>query len=115
MSEDERLRIEITSPRGLKPGSESVRTGSNASSSSAVTSAGTGSLSKGSAQTLRASTYGSENGKEVERQVRWGAAEATAKKAGEIAWNVKLNPACSVKLVLEYEAVFPGGETIIGF
>jgi ubiquitin-protein ligase len=110
VSEDDRLRIEITAPRGLKLGSEPVRTGINTSSSSALTPT----LSKGSAQTVRASAYGSENGKEVERQAKWGIAEATAKKAGEIAWNVKLNPGCGVKLVLEYEATFPGGECVVG-
>lgn len=114
VSEDERLRIEILNPRGLKPGSEVVRTGTNATSSSAIAATGMGTLSKGSAQTVRASAYGSENGKEVERQVKWGAAEATAKKGGEVAWNVRLNPGCSVKLVLEYEATFPGGECVVG-
>ena len=114
VSEDERLRIEITTPRGLKPDSQPVRTGMNTSLSSALTPATTGTLSKGSAQTVRASAYGSENGKEVERVIKWGTAEATAKKAGEVAWNVRLNPGCGVKLVLEYEATFPGGEYVVG-
>ena len=114
VSEDERLRIDITAPRGLKPGSEVVRTGINATSQSTVTPTNTGTLSKGSAQTVRASVYGSENGKGVEKQVKWGAAEATTKKGGEVAWNVRLMPGCSVKLVLEYEATFPGGESIVG-
>jgi hypothetical protein len=117
VSEDERLRIEITAPRNLKPGSEPVRTGINATSSSALTPVPTntgGTLSKGSAQAVRASAYGSENGKEAERQVKWGSAEAIAKKLGEVAWNVRLNPGCGVKLVLEYEATFPGGEMVVG-
>lgn len=112
VSDDARLRIQILSPRGLRPDSEIVRTGTNATPSSAVERLG--SVSKSSAQTVRASAYGSENGKEVERQVKWGAAEAVAKKEGEVAWNVRLNPGCSVKLVLEYEAKFPGGECVVG-
>ena len=41
-------------------------------------------------------------------------AMATAKKGGEVSWNVKLNPGQGVKLMLEYEATFPGGETVVG-
>lgn len=36
-----------------------------------------------------------------------------AKKGGEVAWNVKLNPGCGVRLCLEYEATFPGGEAVV--
>lgn len=107
VSEDERLKIGISVPRGLKPG-DSVKTGINATPSSVGAT-----LSINSAQTARASVYGSENGKEVDRQAKWGAAEATAKSGGEVAWNVKLNPACGVKLVLEYEAAFPSGECMV--
>ena len=114
VSEDERLRIEINAPHGLRLGSKPVRTGSDAASLSAVAPTGTGNLSKESAQTFMAEAYGKETGKEVDKQVKWGAAEALAKKGGEIAWNVRLNPGCSVKLVLEYEATFPGGESMIG-
>lgn len=114
VSEDERLRIDILCPKGLKPGSDPVRTGQNAFQSNPLTvghtnSAGAaGTLSKGSAQNVRASAYGNENGN------KWGSAQAVVKKAGEIAWDVKLNPGCGVKLALEYEATFPGGETLIG-
>lgn len=113
VSEDERLQIGITAPRGLTPGN-SVNTGVDASTSTVSVASATGTVSKRSAQTARASAYGTENGKEVDRQVKWGAAEATAKKAGEVAWNVKLNPGCGVKLVLEYDATFPGGECVVG-
>ncbi|KAG9232863.1 hypothetical protein BJ875DRAFT_426897 [Amylocarpus encephaloides] len=106
VSEDERLRIEITSPNGLKPGGQSVRTGVDA----AVPRVGAGGgKDKGTAKDARGSVYGSSgeaaNGK-------WGTAIATAKKGGEVVWNVKLNPGHGVKLTLEYECTFPGGENI---
>lgn len=97
VSEDERLRIEIFNPKGLKVGGEGVRIGSNALQS----------VNTGLAKDARASVYGESNG-------RWGSAVATAKKGGEVSWNVKLNPGQGVKLVLEYEATFPGGETVVG-
>lgn len=39
---------------------------------------------------------------------------ATTKKGGEVIWNVKLNPGQGVRLALEYEATFPGGERVVG-
>lgn len=97
VSEDERLKIEIINPKGLKVGGEGVRTGSSALQA----------VNTGLAKDARASVYGEGSG-------RWGSAVATAKKGGEVAWNVKLNPGQGVKLVLEYEATFPGGETVVG-
>jgi Skp family chaperone for outer membrane proteins len=102
VSEDERLRIEMTSPNGLKVGGQPIRTGINAAVHN------TASKDMGTAKDGRTSVYGaSEGGK-------WGSAVATAKKGGEIAWNVKLNPGQGVKLILEYECVFPGGENVVG-
>lgn len=108
VSEDERLRIEITNPRGLKPGGDGIRTGS--SIYAGLPSPDTG---KSSAKNVRASVYG-HDGKEVSNNGKWGSAVATAKKGGEVTWNVKLNPGQGVKLVLEYEAAFPGGESMVG-
>jgi uncharacterized protein (TIGR02231 family) len=108
VSEDERLRIEITNPRGLRPGGEPVRTGSNALAGLPPPNTG-----KGNAKDVRASMYGSD-GKEIVNNGKWGSAVATAKKGGEVAWNVTLNPGQGVKLVLEYEATFPGGESVVG-
>lgn len=100
VSEDERLRIEITTPKGLKVGGEGVKSGSNGNSGALSQSALT-------AKDARASVYGGEG------SGKWGSAIATAKKGGEVAWNVKLNPGQSVKLVLEYEATYPSGEAIV--
>lgn len=108
VSEDERLRIEITSPRGLKAGGDGVRTGSSVYAGLPVPNTG-----KSSAKEVRASVYG-HDGKEIASNSKWGSAVATAKKNGEVSWNVKLNPGQGVKLVLEYEAAFPGGESMVG-
>jgi hypothetical protein len=106
VSEDERLRIEITNPRGLKAGGEGVRAGTSAFS-------GLPPANTGTSKDVRASVYGAD-GKEVANSGKWGSAVATAKKGGEVTWNVKLNPGQGVKLVLEYEATFPGGESVVG-
>ncbi|TVY92839.1 Protein F37C4.5 [Lachnellula willkommii] len=108
VSEDERLRIEITNPRGLKAGGEGVRAGSSAFAGLASPTSG-----KGNAKDVRASVYGTD-GKEIANNGKWGNAVATAKKGGEVTWNVHLNPGQGVKLLLEYEATFPAGESVAG-
>jgi hypothetical protein len=114
VSEDERLKIEILNPRGLKAGSDGVRTGQSAflDVAGGVVDTGNGKGASGSA-VLRASVYNTQSGKEVGGNGNWGSAVATAKKGGEVTWNVKLNPGQGVKLVLDYEATFPGGETVV--
>lgn len=111
VSEDERLKIDITNPRGLRIGGEGVKAGQSIFTGTSPTQAGS---VKGTAKEVRASVYGSD-GKEVASQNgKWGSAVAGAKKGGEVSWNVKLNPGQGVKLVLEYEATFPGGEAVVG-
>jgi hypothetical protein len=102
VSEDERLKVEITNPRGLKVGGENVRAGQSVLAFQPST------LGRGTAKEVRASAHGMDL-----KEVNWGSAVATAKKGGEISWNVKLNPGQGVKLMLEYEANFPGGETVV--
>lgn len=102
VSEDERLRIEIVTPDGLKVGGASVKTGADAM----VPRVGAG--GKGTSKEVRASVYGDS------KEVKWGSALATARKGGEVVWNVKLNPGQGVRLVLEYEATFPAGEGVVG-
>jgi len=104
VSEDERLRLEITNPRGLKIGGEGVRTGQSAFAVAATNT--------GTAGSARASAYGADGS--ASNSNKWGTAVATTKKGGEILWAVKLNAGQSVKLVLEYEATFPGGESVVG-
>jgi Domain of unknown function (DUF4139)/N-terminal domain of unknown function (DUF4140) len=112
VSEDERLKIDIMSPRGLKVGGDSVPTGLSVFAGLAPVNTGMSSNGKGTAKDVRASVYGVD-GREF-KDGKWGSALATAKKGGEVCWNVKLNPGQGVKLVLEYEASFPAGETVVG-
>ena len=110
ISEDERLRIEIVSPRGLRLGGEGVPAGMAAQNGNEG-----GDLSP--AAKTRTSVYG-DNGVKASGTGRemgkWGSATATAKKDGEVNWNVKINPLRGCKLVLEYEAIYPGGESVSG-
>jgi hypothetical protein len=114
ISEDERLRIEVVSPRGLKLGGDAVPTGM-AVLPGGADGEGEGAVSQ--AAKSRVSVYG-DNGVKATgtgREVgRWGSATATAKKDGEVNWNVKINPLRGCKLVLEYEATYPGGESVSG-
>lgn len=63
VSEDERLKIEITIPKGLKVGGEVLKTGASVSEP-ALTPAptSTGLSSKGMAKSARASAYSTSSG-----------------------------------------------------
>lgn len=100
VSEEERLRIEILTPRGLRTGGEAVLAGAPKDGDKPRESIGSA-----GAAAVRAGVYGKDG--------KWGSAVATAKKGGEINFNVKINPGRGCKLVLEYEANYPGGETVI--
>lgn len=83
VSEDERLKIDILQPSGLRSEGDTAKSG-------------TGIPAVG------------------EATEKWGSARATLKKAGELCWNIKIEPSRGVKLMLEYEARFPSTETVIG-
>jgi hypothetical protein len=106
LSEDERLKIDIINPRGLKAGGDGVPTGQSAFAGLPPVGG------QGNASNVRASVYGVD-GKEAPSG-KWGTAVATAEKGGKVSWNVKLNPGQGVRLVLEYEATFPAGESVVG-
>ncbi|KAL8920120.1 MAG: hypothetical protein Q9208_006473 [Pyrenodesmia sp. 3 TL-2023] len=103
VSDDEKLRLDVLVPRGLRKDDDQV-----------VVKAGVGQINEGTGK--KGSTYAenSSTGGAGEEKVKWGKASAKMKKEGEIEWDVKLNPGQGVKLELEYEARFPGGENIIG-
>lgn len=101
VSDDEKLRVEVLVPRGLRKDDDQ-----------AVVKAGVGQINEGTGK--KGSTYAEHGGTGGEEKVKWGKASAKMKKEGEIEWDVKLNPGQGVKLDLEYEARFPGGENIIG-
>ncbi|MCJ1353157.1 MAG: hypothetical protein MMC33_003142 [Icmadophila ericetorum] len=105
VSEDERLKVDILAPKGLSNEGDKVRAGE------AVAAAR---LDSGSSST-RASTYSldSVRGKDTSsKKETWGRAVATIKKAGEVGWEVWLEPGKSVRLVLEYETRFPASESV---
>ena len=85
VSEDERLKVDILAPVGLKGEGDSAKTGT------AIATPNTG------AKTVDA---------------KWGRAVASLKKAGEVCWDIKLEPGRGVSLVLEYETKFPSGEMV---
>jgi len=88
VSEDERLRIVITTPKGLMKDGDSVKAGALAKEGSS-----------GAVETAK--------GKE------WGSAIAKLKKNGEVDWTVKLEKGQGCLLKLEYEARLPPSERIV--
>jgi hypothetical protein len=88
VSEDERLRIVITTPKGLTKEDDSVKAGAPAKEGS-----------NGAIETAK--------GKE------WGTAVAKLKKNGEVDWTVKLEKGQGCLLKLEYEARLPPSERIV--
>lgn len=103
VSEDEKLKIEVLQPRGLRSEGDKVMSGAAVYGEAVKNGSSIGSVI--SADRTRG-VLGTED--------TWGRAEATLKNAGEICWNVKLNPGQRVRLDLEYEARFPNTEKIIG-
>jgi hypothetical protein len=92
VSEDERLRIGIVTPRGLAKEGDSVKAGVSAKegASGAVTLV--------------------EKDKKPDA---WGTAVAKWKKNGELGWTVKLEGGKGCLLKLEYEARLPPAESIV--
>ncbi|KAF2740031.1 hypothetical protein EJ04DRAFT_531470 [Polyplosphaeria fusca] len=90
VSEDERLRIVITTPRGLGKEGDTVRAGVSAKEGSSGAVATTS-----------------------EKSTAWGSAAAKLKKNGEVDWTVKLEKGQGCLLKLEYEARLPPSERII--
>ena len=103
VSEEEKLRVEVIVPRRLRGEGDPVKCGT------AVERVGNASGS------MRGSVYSMDGTPgSVEKDERWGNAVATLKKGGEVCWDFKVNPGQGVRLVLEYEARFPGSETVVG-
>lgn len=103
VSEDEKLKIDVLTPQGLKG------EGDRAVAWQAVENEAAARTSK------RGSVYSLDGARGVVgRDEKWGKAVATFKKAGEVEWNVKLNPGKGVRLLLEYDTRFPSTETVVG-
>lgn len=113
VSEDEKLRVEVLQPKGLRNEGDQVL-GGVAAAVEAV-SHGTAvaqNSNKNNRDSLSSSS--SYDARSLGKEEKWGRAVATLKKGGEVRWNVKINPGQSVRLVLEYETRFPSGERIVG-
>lgn len=113
VSDDEKLRVDVLQPKGLRNEGDHVLDGvaatvEIASRGSAVAQNNNKSIRDSSASS---SSYDARSSGKEEK---WGRAVATLKKGGEIRWNVKLNPGQGVRLVLEYEARFPSSDGIVG-
>lgn len=113
VSDDEKLRVDVLQPKGLRNEGDHVLDGvaatvEMASRGSAVAQNNNTSNRESSASS---SSYDARSSGKGEK---WGRAIATLKKGGEISWNVKLNPGQGVRLVLEYEARFPSSDSIVG-
>ncbi|KAA8570609.1 hypothetical protein EYC84_000008 [Monilinia fructicola] len=108
VSEEERLRVEVLVPRGLKPDGDRIATGLNLDDEM---------LQGGRERERDRDRERSSSGGEIVRRSKkidaWGTADAELKKTGEVLWHVRLAPGAGVKLVLQYEAGFPSGETVV--
>ena len=89
VSEDDRLRVAITTPKGLVKDGDSVKAGQSAK--------------EGSSGALAVD----------DTKGNWGTALAKLKKNGEVNWTIKLEKAQGCLLKLEYEARLPPSEKIV--
>ena len=97
VSQDDKLKVDVLVPRGLRKGDDQA------------VKAGVGQINEGTGK--KGSTYAENSARD--EKAKWGKATAKMKKDGQIEWDVKLNPGQGVKLELEYETRFPGGESVI--
>ncbi|KAL9609694.1 MAG: hypothetical protein Q9167_005544 [Letrouitia subvulpina] len=101
VSQEEKLKVEVLVPRGLGGSSSGAGEGKGG------VPAGTGILNSGHGGKGTVREVG-QNNKE------WGRAVARMKKDGAVEWEVLLKAGQGVRLPLEYEARFPGGEGVVG-
>ena len=112
VSDDEKLRVDVLQPKGLRNEGDHVLDGV-AATVEAVTR-GTAVAQNNNKDSRDSSALSSVDARGSGKEEKWGRAVATLKKGGEISWKLKLNPGQAVRLVLEYEARFPSSESIVG-
>lgn len=113
ISDDEKLRVDVLQPKGLRNEGDHVLDGVAAT----VEMASRGSaVAQNNIKSNRDSSAPSSSydARSSGKEEKWGRAVATLRKGGEIRWNLKLNPGHGVRLVLEYEARFPSSDSIVG-
>ena len=89
VSQDEKLRVEIATPRGLVLEGAGVVAG----------------------VALKEGRGRADSSAKDDKD--WGRATAQLKKGGQVCWEVTLNAGKGVKLVLEYEVTLPAGEAVM--
>lgn len=114
VSDDEKLRVDVLQPKGLRNEGDHVFDGVAATVEMASYGASVAQNNDKSNRDSLASSS-SYDARSSGKGEKWGRAVATLKKGGEVSWNVKLNPGQGVRLVLEYEARFPSSDSIVGF
>lgn len=112
VSEDEKLRVDVLQPKGLRNEGDQVLGGVAATVE--VVRHGTVDAQNNKNNRDSSASSSSSDARSLGKEEKWGRAVATLKKGGEIRWNIKLNPGQGVRLVLEYEARFPSSERIVG-
>lgn len=113
VSDDEKLRVDVLQPKGLRNEGDHVLDGVAATVE--TVSHGTAVAQNNNKNNPDSSASSSSyDARSSGKEAKWGRAVATLKKGGEIRWNVKLNPGQGVRLVLEYEARFPSSDSIVG-
>ena len=99
LSQDERLKIEIGWPFGLRNEGDVI--------------ANAGEKLSDDEKAAKKSTKSSDwTKRSTEKNDLWGSAQVERKKGGMIEWKVKLNPSNGVKLLLGYETRYPAGEHV---
>jgi Domain of unknown function (DUF4139)/N-terminal domain of unknown function (DUF4140) len=100
---DERIRLELAKPQGLRAIGDSVRAGEGVKDE---TTSGGRSTGRGSVSTPGSGRPGGT------REEPWGRATASLNKQGKIEWTVYLNPGQKAALPLEYELRFPASDSL---
>ena len=109
--EDERLKVNISVPKGLNSVDDVVRNGVGIDGKSTGNKdvkklPAPSSFKEFSTPALAASSSN------LKSEYGWGTAKATLKKNGEVRWDVDLNKGGCVALALEWECRMPVGEGI---
>lgn len=113
VSEDEKLRVDVLQPKGLRNEGDQVPSGVVATVE-AVRHGTTDAQNNNKNNRDSSASSSSYDARSSGKEEKWGKAVATLKKGGEIRWNIKLNPGQGVRFVLEYETKFPSNERIVG-
>ena len=118
VSEDERLKVEICQPKGLKAEGDRVNCGmilegtfggGSGPGASRKTSSGAGTTATNTTKPTPIPTPIQVNDRQPSKSV----AVASMRKGGEICWEFHLGMGKAMRLALEYETRYPSGEKVV--